>query len=195
MMLNKYGVLFTFSMSLLTTTTLFAPPVNDEDTGKITLTTSLKKSTDDKSSLPSEEVGLTPEECNRRYLYTDTQEIPEPTAVDIVLAKTSEALTHVCTVLSEPQEIGHSLVDRIIKNSPKVAQTLENLRATVAGSVKSTASTILQLPPVVHMKNTYAMYTLGEEAGNGIALVLPKDEDDFTIVIDTNKPGARPASS
>lgn len=195
MVLKKYGILFTFSMSLLTTTALYAPPGNDEDTAKITSTTPLKKRTDQGSSLPSEGDELTPEECNRRFLYTDTQEIPEPTVVDIVLAKASKTLTSVLEALSDPKEVGHSIVDATIKNSPKAVQMLADASTTVATSAKSAASTILQLPPVVHIQNVYAMYTLGEEVGNGIALVLPKEEDDFVSVIDMNKPDAGPASS
>jgi hypothetical protein len=195
MVLKKYGILFTFSMSLLTSTALFAPPGHDEDTGKITPTTPLKKSTDQESSLPSEEAELTPEECNRRYLYTDTEEISEPTVGDIVFAKTSETLTSILEFLSDPQKIGHSVVDRVIKQSPKLIQTLADARAAVATSARSAVSTVLQRPSVVHMQNAYAMYTLEKEAGDGIAFVLPKEENDFTIVIDTNKPDASPTSS
>ena len=191
MVLKKYGALFIFSMSLLTTTPLFAPAGNGIDDVSTLSTTPLKKITDQ----PSKEEQLTPEECNRRYLYAEPEGLPEPTVVDIVLAKASQTLTPVLEVLSDPKAVGQSIVDAVIKNSPKAVQMLRDAKATVATSAKSAASTILQLPPVVHIQNVYAMYTLGEEVGNGIALVLPKEEDDFTIVIDTNKPDASPASS
>lgn len=197
MVLKKYGVLCIFSMSLLTTTPLFAPAGDGTDDVSTFSTTPLKKITDQRSSLPSEEDELTPEECNRRYLYTELEEVPEPTVVDTVLAKVSAALTPVLEVFSAPPEIGHSIANAVIKNSPKISQALADASTNVTTSARSAISTILQLPPVVHLQNAYDMYTLEERTGDGLAFILPQatGEDDFTIVIDTNKPDASPVSS
>lgn len=81
-------------------------------------------------------------------------------------------------------EASHSVADLVIKGV--------DVSTTVA---KSAVSTILQLPPLAHLQNAYDMYTLGEEVGDGIAIILPKEEDGFTIVIDTHKSDTIPVSS
>jgi|GEM_PF-6305587 len=217
MVLKKYSILFTFSMSLLTTTALFAPPGHDEDPLKTTSTTPLKKSTVQESALPSEDDGLTPEECNRLYFDTD----PDPTVLDIAFAKASETLTPVLEFLSDPKEVGHSIADAVIKSSPKaialmhdashsvadtvikqspkVVQALADASAAAATSVKSAVSTVLHLPSVARIKNAYDMYTLGKETGDGVAFVLPperaREEDDYITVVDMNTPDAIPVAS
>lgn len=205
MLLKEYGVLFIFTMSLLTTTPLFAPPGDGTDDVRTTST----------RSLSSENTELTPEECNRRYLYSEAgeEEILEPTVVDRALATASAILTPVLDSLSDPtalvQDASHSVADLVIKGSPKAVHIVHKASHAVADLViqgvdvsatiaRSAVSTILQLPPVAHMQNAYNMYTLGEETGEGIVLILPPEteEDGFVSVVDmNNKPPEAPLSA
>jgi len=108
MLVKKYGMLFTFTMSLLTTTPLFAPPGDGTDDVSTTST----------RSLPSEDTELTPGECNRRFF--SSEETLESTVVDIALAKASAILTPVLDSLSDPkalaQDASHAVADAVIKN-------------------------------------------------------------------------------